>query len=41
MAKVYYNLIKNDKLSIEEVPLKWREAVKELMAQNNNDDTNE
>ena len=41
MAKVYYNLIKNGRLDIEDVPLKWREAVKELMVQNNNDNNNE
>lgn len=31
MAKYYYGRIKRGKLTIEEVPEKWREAVQALM----------
>ncbi len=31
MVKFYVNRIKNGKMTIEEVPEKWREAVKEAL----------
>ena len=31
MAKLYYNLIKAGKKTIDDVPLKWREEVREML----------
>lgn len=31
MAKIYYRLIKQGKMIIEEVPDRWRNAVQELL----------
>lgn len=31
MAKIYYNLIKAGKKTIDDVPLKWREEVREML----------
>lgn len=35
MAKIYYRWIRKDKMTIDEVPERWREAVKKLLAENN------
>lgn len=32
MAKLYYLLIKKGKMTIDEVPKRWRAAVEELLA---------
>lgn len=34
MATIYARWIKSGKMTIEEVPLKWREMVKELLENN-------
>lgn len=34
MAKVYFNLIKQDLKKLAEVPLKWRSEVKKLLEVN-------
>ena len=31
MAKIYYNLIKAGKRTIDDVPLKWRDEVQKLL----------
>ena len=31
MARLYYNLIKNNLRSIEDVPAKWREEVRAML----------
>ena len=31
MAKIYYNLIKAGKKTLDDVPLKWREEVREML----------
>ena len=31
MAKIYYNLIKAGKKTIDDVPLKWREEVRKML----------
>ena len=31
MAKIYYNLIKAGKKTIDDVPLKWRDEVREIL----------
>ncbi len=31
MAKIYYRKIKNDAMSIDEVPKRWRAEVQELL----------
>lgn len=37
MAKLYYNLIKANKKTLDDVPLKWREEVKKMLeAENEN-----
>ena len=33
MAKIYYRLIKAGKMTIEEVPERWRASVEALLAQ--------
>lgn len=37
MAKVYYNLIKTGKKTIDDVPLKWREEVKKMLEVDKNE----
>ena len=34
MAKIYYRRILAGEITLEEVPLKWREAVRELLEGN-------
>ena len=37
MAKIYYNLIKANKKTLEDVPLKWRDEVRKMLeAENEN-----
>lgn len=31
MAKIYYNLIKAGKKTIDDVPLKWRDEVRKML----------
>ena len=31
MAKIYYNLIKAGKKTLDDVPLKWRDEVREML----------
>ena len=31
MVKIYYTLIKKEKMTIEQVPAKWRDAVQEML----------
>lgn len=31
MAKIYYRLVKAEKMTIEEVPERWREAVQKML----------
>lgn len=31
MAKIYARLVKNGSMTIDQVPLKWRQAVQELI----------
>lgn len=31
MAKIYYNRIKRGEITIDDVPVKWRAAVQELL----------
>ena len=33
MAKIYYNRIKAGIMTIEDVPMRWRQAVQELLDQ--------
>lgn len=35
MAKLYYNLIKAGKKTIDDVPLKWREEVRKMLEAEN------
>lgn len=37
MAKLYYNLIKANKKTLDNVPLKWREEVKKMLEAENED----
>lgn len=37
MAKLYYNLIKANKKTLEDVPLKWREEVRKMLETENED----
>ncbi len=37
MIIVYYNLIRKQKLTIEDVPLKWREQVSQMLNKDNED----
>lgn len=37
MAKLYYNLIKAGKKTLDDVPLKWREEVKKMLEAENED----
>lgn len=37
MAKLYYNLIKAGKKTIDDVPLKWRDEVREMLEEANED----
>lgn len=37
MAKIYYNLIKAGKKTIDDVPLKWRDEVREMLEGINED----
>lgn len=37
MAKLYYNLIKENKKTLDDVPLRWREEVRKMLeAENEN-----
>ena len=37
MAKLYYNLIKANKKTLDDVPLRWREEVRKMLeAENEN-----
>ena len=33
MAKIYYRRIKAGEIALEDVPLRWREAVRQLLAE--------
>ena len=35
MAKLYYNLIKANKKTLDDVPLKWREEVRKMLEEEN------
>ena len=35
MAKIYYRKIKEDEMTIEEVPERWRDEVQELLNESN------
>lgn len=37
MAKLYFNLIKANKKTLDDVPLKWREEVKKMLDAENED----
>lgn len=37
MAKLYYNLIKANKKTLDDVPLKWREEVRKMLEPENED----
>ena len=37
MVKLYYNLIKANKKTLDDVPLKWREEVKKMLEAENED----
>lgn len=37
MAKLYFNLIKANKKTLEDVPLKWREKVRKMLEAENED----
>ncbi len=37
MAKLYYNLIKAGKKTLDDVPLKWREEVRKMLEAENED----
>ena len=37
MAKLYYNLIKANKKTLDDVPLKWREEVRKMLEAENED----
>ena len=35
MAKLYFNLIKANKKTLDDVPLKWREEVRKMLEEEN------
>ena len=35
MAKIYYRRIKAGEMTLEDVPMRWREAVRELLEDEN------
>nr|DAI66257.1 MAG TPA: hypothetical protein [Caudoviricetes sp.] len=37
MAKLYYNLIKANKKTLDDVPLRWREEVRKMLEAENED----
>ena len=37
MAKLYYNLIKANKKTLDDVPMKWREEVRKMLEAENED----
>lgn len=37
MVKLYFNLIKANKKTLDDVPLKWREEVKKMLEAENED----
>ena len=37
MAKLYYNLIKAGKKTLDDVPLRWREEVRKMLEAENED----
>lgn len=37
MAKLYYNLIKASKKTLDDVPLRWREEVRKMLEVENED----
>lgn len=37
MAKIYYNLIKAGKKTIDDVPLRWRDEVRKMLEGENED----
>ena len=37
MAKLYYNLIKASKKTLDDVPLRWREEVRKMLEAENED----
>ena len=37
MAKLYYNLIKANKKTLDDVPLRWREEVRKMLETENED----
>lgn len=37
MAKLYYNLIKANKKTLDDVPLKWRDEVRKMLEAENED----
>ncbi len=37
MAKLYFNLIKANKKTLDDVPLKWREEVRKMLEAENED----
>lgn len=37
MAKLYYNLIKANKKTLDDVPLRWREEVRKMLEDENED----
>ncbi len=37
MAKLYFNLIKANKKTLDDVPLRWREEVKKMLEAENED----
>lgn len=38
MAKIYFNLIRIGRRSIDDVPLKWRKEVEKMLEVNENED---
>ena len=41
MAKIYYNLIKAGKKTIDDVPLRWRDEVQKLLDEEKGEGSNE
>ena len=39
MAKIYYRMIMAGKMTVDDVPLRWREQVKALLEADNNGNT--
>ena len=37
MAKLYFNLIKANKKTLDDVPMKWRDEVKKMLEAENED----